>query len=94
LLTALERAGDLGGHPVGAKGDAVGDRLAHHEQIRLEAPMAGQPAGSRHERVGLVDDQQRTRSRDGPPQPGVEASAGRITPVLVIAASTRTHATS
>ena len=59
LLARLDPRGHIGRDAVRARGDAAADRLPDREHIRLEPPDGRAAAGSRAERVRLVDDQER-----------------------------------
>ena len=53
-----ELPGDLGRHAVRRAGDAAADRLADHEQVRLQSPRRRAATGAGAHRVRLVDHQQ------------------------------------
>ena len=54
---------DVRGHAVGRRREPGRDRLADGQQVGLEPVRARVPAGTGADRVGLVDDEQRARSR-------------------------------
>ena len=58
---AADAGGDLGAEAVGGRRDAAADRLADDDDVRLQAPGTGRPAGAGADGVGLVDDQERPR---------------------------------
>ena len=52
--------GHLGAAAEDAAGNAAGDRLADHEEVRVEVPQLGATTDIGGDGVGLVDDQERT----------------------------------
>ena len=54
--------GDLRTEAVRRRRDAAADRLADHDDVRLEAPQAGRATGPGADGVRLVDDEERARS--------------------------------
>ena len=58
---AADAGRDLGAEAVGGRRDAAADRLADDDDVGLEAPRTGRPAGTGADGVGLVDDQERAR---------------------------------
>ena len=67
---------DLGGEPVGGRGNPAPDRLPNGEQVRFEPVLRRVPAGTGAERVRLVDDQQGLRTARQHAQRIVEAGLG------------------
>ena len=71
---------DVGGEPVGRRGDPAPDRLPNGEQVRFEPVHRRVPAGACTERVRLVDDQQGLRTARQLAQHLVEARLGMDDP--------------
>ena len=66
----LEDGGEGVGHAVGAERHAAGRGLAEGQQIRLQPPTPGQPAGSADLGVRFVDQEQRAVVAGDPAQLG------------------------
>ncbi len=75
--------GDRIGHAPGAEGHAAGDRLAHGQDVRRQAPGGGQPARPDDLRMRLVDGQERPLIASHRPQRVVVAGVGQDQAMVV-----------